>query len=71
MDAVLRLNGSGDLDMIHLIKKTGGTLKDSFLDEGFILDKKIGVAQPKRCENARIMVANTPMDTDKVRASFC
>ena len=67
VDAVLRLRGSGDLDMIHLIKKAGGTLRDSFLDEGFILDKKIGVGQPKRVENARILVANTPMDTDKIK----
>jgi T-complex protein 1 subunit beta len=41
--------------------------QDSYLDEGFILDKKIGVGQPKRIENAKILVANTPMDTDKVK----
>jgi T-complex protein 1 subunit beta len=29
------------------------------LDEGFILDKKIGVNQPKRIENAKILIANT------------
>jgi hypothetical protein len=43
------------------------TLQDSFLDEGFILNKQIGVGQPKRIENARVLVANTPMDTDKVK----
>jgi len=53
--------------MIHVIKKIGGTLSDSFLDEGFILEKSIGVGQPKRIENARILVANTPMDTDKIK----
>ena len=42
-------------------------LQESFLDEGFILDKRIGVGQPKRLENARILVANTAMDTDKVK----
>jgi len=42
-------------------------VQDSFLDEGFILDKKIGVGQPKRIENAKILVANTAMDTDKVK----
>lgn len=42
-------------------------LQESFLDEGFILDKKIGVGQPKRIENAKIMVANTAMDTDKIK----
>lgn len=35
--------------------------------QGFILDKKIGVGQPKRIENAKVLVANTPMDTDKIK----
>lgn len=65
--AILRLKGSGNLDAIQVITKVGGTLVDSFLDEGFLLDKKIGVNQPKRIENARILVANTPMDTDKIK----
>ena len=40
---------------------------DRYLDEGFLLDKKIGVNQPKRIENARILIANTAMDTDKIK----
>jgi len=67
VDAVLRLKGSTNLDHIQIIKKAGGKLVDSYLDEGFILDKKIGVNQPKRIENARILIANTPMDTDKIK----
>ncbi|RKO91757.1 chaperonin Cpn60/TCP-1 family, partial [Blyttiomyces helicus] len=67
VDAVLRLKGSTNLDNIQIIKKHGGKLTDSYLDEGFILDKKIGVNQPKRMENAKILVANTPMDTDKIK----
>lgn len=67
VDAVLRLKGSGELSAIHIIKKTGGCLEDSFLDTGFLLDKKPGVHQPKRIENAKILVANTPMDTDKIK----
>src|SRR5271170_612262 len=80
VDAVLRLKGSTNLDSIQVIKKVGGRLADSYLDEGktapdlvqrlivgFILDKKIGVNQPKRLEKAKILVANTPMDTDKVK----
>ena len=67
VDAVLRLKGSGELTAIQRIKKTGGCLEDSFLDEGFLLDKKPGVHQPKRIENARILIANTPMDTDKIK----
>lgn len=34
---------------------------------GFLLDKKIGVNQPKRIENAKILIANTGMDTDKIK----
>jgi T-complex protein 1 subunit beta len=67
VDAVMRLKGSGNLSAIHVIKKQGGTMEDSFLDEGFLLDKKPGVHQPKRIENARILIANTPMDTDKIK----
>lgn len=67
VDAVLRLGDSSDLSRIQVIKKAGSKLNESYLDEGFILDKKIGVNQPKRLENAKIMVANTQMDTDKVK----
>lgn len=67
VDAVLRLKGSGNRDAIQVIKVVGGDLSLSFLDEGFILKKRIGQNQPKRIENARIMVANTPMDADKVK----
>lgn len=42
-------------------------VQESYLDEGFILDKRIGVGQPKRIENAKILVANTAMDTDKIK----
>lgn len=59
VDAVLRLKGSTNLNNIQIIKKAGGKLSDSYLDEGFILDKRIGVNQPKRLENAKILVANT------------
>ena len=73
VDAVLRLQRPEDgvsppaLDAIHVLKKAGGALGDSFLDEGFILDKAIGVGQPRRVQNAKILVANTAMDTDKVK----
>lgn len=67
VDAVLRLKGSGNLDAIQIIKKLGGNLADSYLDEGFLLDKKPGLNQPRRIENAKILIANTPMDTDKIK----
>jgi len=40
VDAILRLKGNTDLHMINIIKKLGGGLEDSFLDSGFILEKK-------------------------------
>ncbi|ODQ49423.1 hypothetical protein PICMEDRAFT_57465 [Pichia membranifaciens NRRL Y-2026] len=67
VDAILRLKGSTNLDHIQIIKKVGGRLSDSFLDEGFILDKRFGVGQPKKIKNAKILIANTSMDTDKVK----
>merc|ERR1712012_866369 len=67
VDAVLRLKSSGNLEAIQITKVRGGTLEDSFLDEGFLLNKKPGVRQPKRIENAKILIGNTPMDTDKIK----
>jgi hypothetical protein len=32
-----------------VIKKPGGSLADSFLEEGFVLNKSFGVGQPRRC----------------------
>ena len=34
VDAVLRLKSSGNLDAIQIIRVPGGTLEDSFLDDG-------------------------------------
>lgn len=67
VDAVFRLKGSCNLDAIQIIKKLGGSLADSYLDEGFLLDKKPGINQPRRVENAKILIANTSMDTDKIK----
>eukprot|EP01083_Nonionella_stella_P211356 764293_1 len=67
VDAVLRLKGSIDLDMIQVIKKQGGTMRDSFLDSGFILDKNFGLSMATTYTNPKIMVANTGMDTDKIK----
>jgi len=67
VDAVLRLQGSADLEHIQILKKPGGSLRDSYLEDGFLLDKTIGIGQPHRIENAKILVANTSMDTDKIK----
>ena len=65
--AILRLKGSGNLDYIKIIKKTGGTLGDSFLADGLILEKHISTGCPRIKENAKVLIANTPMDHDKIK----
>jgi T-complex protein 1 subunit beta len=67
VSAVLRLHGSANLDHIQVLKKPGGSLRDSYLEDGFLLDKEIGIGQPHRVENAKILIANTSMDTDKIK----
>lgn len=67
VDAVMRLGGSGKLDAIQIIKKIGGSMEDSYLDNGFLLEKKPGMYQPQTIRDAKILIANTPMDTDKVK----
>ncbi|GIX62057.1 T-complex protein beta subunit, putative [Babesia caballi] len=56
-----------NLSLIQIIKKPGGSLRDSYLEEGFILEKKIGVGQAKTLTDCKVLIANTPMDTDKVK----
>ena len=67
VDAVLRMKGSDDLKHIQIIKKPGGNLRDSFLADGFILEKKISNGSVRKINNPSIMVANTPMDYDKIK----
>ena len=49
VDAIMRLR-TGNLEMIQLIEKPGGSLKDSYLDEGFILTRSLAW-QPKKIGN--------------------
>ncbi|OMJ28115.1 putative T-complex protein 1 subunit beta [Smittium culicis] len=67
VESVLKLKGSTNLESIQIIKLPGGKIIDSYLVDGFILNKKIGVNQPKIVKNPKILVANTSMDTDKVK----
>jgi T-complex protein 1 subunit beta len=67
VDSVLRLKGSGNMDYIKIIKKAGGTLGDSYLADGFVLQKTISTGCEKMKENPRVMIANTQMDTDKIK----
>jgi T-complex protein 1 subunit beta len=65
--AILSLKGATNLRRVKIVKKTGGSLVDSFLDEAFILEKKLGASSPKRCTNPRILIVNTQMDNDRVK----
>lgn len=72
VDAVLRLAEAGtgrsaNLENIQILKKAGGSLRDSYLEEGYLLDKVPGVGQPRRVEGAKILLGNTSMDTDKIK----
>ena len=67
VNAVLRLNKTGNLEHIQIIKKIGGSLKDSYLEEGFLLEKEISVGCPTFKEKPKILIANTPMDYDKIK----
>lgn len=67
VDAVLRLKGSGNLDYIKIIKKPGGTLGDSYLADGLVLQKRIATGCEKFKTNPKVMIANTQMDSDKVK----
>ena len=65
--AVLRLKGSGNLEYIKIIKKSGGTLGDSFIAEGMILEKSISTGCARKINNPRVLIANTPMDHDNFK----
>lgn len=67
VDAVMRLKGSNNLEHIQIIKKAGGSLRDSYLESGFLLDKQPGTGQPRTVKGAKILIANTSMDTDKIK----
>ncbi len=57
--------------MIHILKKVNYFIKWikelNLFWKGFLLEKRIGINMPKRLVNARILIANTPMDTDKIK----
>lgn len=67
VDSVLRFKEGANLEAIKVMKKVGGSLKDSFLCDGLILEKTISTGCVKIRKNAKILVANTPMDYDKIK----
>ena len=65
--AVERLKDPSRIDALSIIKIPGGTLRSSELVDGLILKTTFGVGQPRRVEDATILIANCPMDTDKIK----
>jgi thermosome len=55
-----------DLDNVKVEKKPGGSLKDTSLTRGIILDKEVvHSGMPKRIEKARIALVNSPLEIEK------
>lgn len=55
-----------DRDNIKLEKKTGGSVEDSELVEGMVIDKgRVHKNMPKRVENAKILLLNAPVELTK------
>ncbi|MCE4628216.1 MAG: TCP-1/cpn60 chaperonin family protein [Desulfurococcales archaeon] len=55
-----------DLNNIQIIKKHGGSLMDTKLIKGIVLDKEVvHPDMPKRVENAKIAVLDAPLEIEK------
>ncbi len=55
-----------DLDNIQIIKKYGGSLLDSLLVYGIVLDKEVvHPGMPRRVENAKIALIDAPLEIEK------
>src|SRR6187455_3801660 len=62
-------NDSGylvDIDDVKVEKKAGGSLRDTKLINGIVLDKEVvHGGMPKRIENAKIVLLNCPLEIEK------
>ncbi len=55
-----------DLDNVQIVKKHGGSLKETRLIKGIILDKEVvHPGMPKRVEKAKIAVLDAPLELEK------
>ncbi|EDR21880.1 T-complex protein 1 subunit beta, putative [Entamoeba dispar SAW760] len=66
VDAIEKI-GDADIDNVVILQKIGGEMRESYLEDGFLLEKKFGTAQKHKVENPKIMVANTAMDNDRIK----
>jgi archaeal chaperonin len=59
-----------DLDNIKVEKKAGGSMRDTKLVKGIVLDKEVVHAgMPKRVENAKIALINSALEIEKTEMS--
>lgn len=65
-DAILRLNSGSRIPEIQVIKRSGVTLMDSYLDGGFILNVEPDENWPKKITDAKILLLNSPLDTNTI-----
>ncbi len=55
-----------DLDNIQIIKKHGGSLRDTLFVDGVVLDKEVvHPRMPRRVENAKILLLDAPLEVEK------
>jgi thermosome len=55
-----------DVDQVQLVKKQGGSVMDTKLIQGIIVDKEVvHTGMPKRVENARIALLDCPLEVEK------
>jgi archaeal chaperonin len=55
-----------DIDNIKVEKKAGGSIRDTKLINGIVLDKEVvHGGMPKRIENAKIVLLNCPLEIEK------
>ena len=59
--------GTSDIENVVILQKIGGEMRESYLEDGFLLEKKFGIGQKKTVEHPKIMVANTAMDNDRIK----
>ncbi|AAK39757.1 t-complex protein 1 beta SU (nucleomorph) [Guillardia theta] len=67
LSVILKLKGNLNRGRINILKILGGSLKDSYLDNGILIEKSFGIGQPKKLLNARIMILNCSLDSDKIK----
>ncbi|MDI9619876.1 MAG: thermosome subunit beta [Candidatus Nezhaarchaeota archaeon] len=55
-----------DVDQVQLVKKQGGSILDTKLVQGVIVDKEVvHTGMPRRVENAKIALLDCPMEVEK------